>query len=151
MSAEENKTLILQWLEIEEREGPEAVLDMHDPACRFPDVAFYGLPPTLDGYKQFMTAATGAFSDISYTVEVIAAEGDTVMVWGMQHATHTGLWRSIPATNKRVSYRVIGCYRLAHGKVIEHRFLIDSLSFLQQVGAFPSPKEVVLEQEGERE
>src|SRR5712692_4397599 len=103
MSTEENKTLILQWLEIEEREGPEAVLDMHDPACRFPDVAFYGLPPTLDGYKQLMTAATGAFSDINYTVEVIAAEGDNVMVWRMLNSSHTGLWRSIPATNKRVS------------------------------------------------
>jgi len=141
MSAEENKALILHWLEVEQREGPAAVLDdMHDPACRFPDLAFYGLPPTLDGYKQFMTAATGAFSEIRNTIEMIVAEGDTVMTWGAQQATHTGQWRSIPATNKRVSYRVIGCFRLADGKVIEHRFLIDSLSFLQQVGAIPEAR-----------
>jgi steroid delta-isomerase-like uncharacterized protein len=138
MSAEENKALILQWLEIEQREGREAMLAMHDPACSFPDLAFYGLPPTLDGYKQFLAAAAGAFSAFSYTVEVIVAEGDTVMVWGTEHSTHTGRWRNIPATNKHVSYRVVACYRLAHGKLIEHRLLVDSLSFLQQVGAIPS-------------
>jgi predicted ester cyclase len=139
MSAEENKATILHMFEIGEREGPQAVLDMYDPACRFPDLVFYGLPPTLDGYKQFMEAAMGAFSDFSNTVEVIVAEGDTVMVWAMQHATHTGLWRSIPATNKQVSYRFVECYRLEDGKVVEFRLLIDSLSFLQQVGAFPRP------------
>ena len=138
MSAEENKALVLHRLEVEEREGPEAVLDVYDPACSFPDLAFYGLPPTLDGYLQFMAGASAAFSDFSTTVEAIVAEGDMVMLWGTQQATHTGTWRTIPATNKQVVYRVVGRYRLAAGKIIEHRFLIDSLGFLQQVGAIPS-------------
>jgi predicted ester cyclase len=141
MSAEENKATILQMFEIGERsQDAESTMAMFDPACRFPDLVFYGLPPTLDGYKQFMEAATGAFSDFRNTIEVIVAEGDTVMVWGTQRSTHIGPWRSIPATNKQVSYRFVECYRLADGKVVEFRLLIDSLSFLQQVGAIPSPK-----------
>lgn len=87
-----------------------------------------------------MEAATGAFSDFHNTAEVIVAEGDTVMVRGTQRSTHVGTWRSIPATNKQVSYRFVECYRLEDGKIVEFRILIDSLSFLQQVGAFPSPK-----------
>jgi len=112
--------------------------NIYSPACRFPDLAFYGFPPTLDGYKQFIMVAADAFSEISNIMEVIASEGDTVMTWRTQQANHTGPWRSIPATNKHISYRIIMCFRLADGKVIEHRFLIDSLSFLQQVGAIPS-------------
>jgi steroid delta-isomerase-like uncharacterized protein len=138
MSAEENKAIILQAIEAEQKEGLQAVFAMYDPACSFPDLAYYGLPPTLDGFKQFIAVATAAFSDISDTVEVMVAEGDRVMVWLTQHATHSGPWRTIPATNKRVSYRGVACYRFAQGKVIEHRFLMDSLSFLQQVGAIPS-------------
>jgi steroid delta-isomerase-like uncharacterized protein len=137
MSAEGNKAIILQLIEAERQEGPQAAFAFYDPACSFPDLAYYGLPPTLDGFKQFIAAASAGFSDLSETVEVMVAEGDRVMVWLTQQATHTGQWRSIPATNKRVSYRGVACYRFAQGKIIEHRFLIDSLSFLQQVGAIP--------------
>jgi predicted ester cyclase len=137
MSAEENKAIILRAVEAEQKEGLQAVLAIYDPACSFPDLAFYGLPPTLEGFKQFLSSASAAFSDMSDIVEVIVAEGDTVMVWGRQHATHTGPWRTLPATNKHVSYRFAACYRLAEGKVIEHHFLADSLSLLQQLGAIP--------------
>jgi steroid delta-isomerase-like uncharacterized protein len=137
MSAEENKAIILQVIEAERKEGLQAAIAFYDPACSFPDLAYYGLPPTLDGFKQFLAATTAAFSDLNEIVEVMVAEGDRVMVWLTQQATHTGPWRSIPATNKRLSYRGVACYRFAQGKIIEHRFLIDSLSFLQQVGAIP--------------
>jgi steroid delta-isomerase-like uncharacterized protein len=138
MSAEENKAIIFQLIEAERKEGLQAMFAFYDPACSFPDLAYYGLPSTFDGFKQFIAATTAAFSDISETVEVMVAEGDRVMVWLTQQATHSGPWRSLPATNKRVSYRGVACYRFAQGKIIEHRFLIDSLSFLQQVGAMPS-------------
>jgi predicted ester cyclase len=140
MSAEENKAIILRGVEAEAKGGLQAVLAIYDPTCSFPDLAFYGLPPTLEGFKQFLSSATAAFSDISDTVEVIVAESDRVMVWGTQLSAHTGPWRNIPATNKQVSYRFAACYRLAHGKVIEHRFLSDSLSLLQQIGAIPSSR-----------
>ncbi len=79
---EENKAIILRGVEAEQKEGLQAMLAIYDPACSFPDLAFYGLPPTLEGFKQFLSSATAAFSDISDTVEVIVAEGDRVMVWG---------------------------------------------------------------------
>jgi steroid delta-isomerase-like uncharacterized protein len=141
MSTEENKATILHMFEIgEQSQNAESTMALFDPACHFPDLVYYGLPPTLEGYKQFMEATTGAFSDFHNTIEVIVADGETVMVWGTQRSTHVGTWRSIPATNKQVSYRFVECYRLEDGKIVEFRILIDSLSFLQQVGAFPSPK-----------
>jgi predicted ester cyclase len=140
MSAEENKALVLRTTEAFEKDGPEASFAMFDPACTFPDLALYGLPPTLEGYKQFSTAAYDAFTDFSSTLEEIVAEGDKVMMWGVDSATHTGTWRNIPATNKRVSWRAVGCYRFAQGKVIECRFMYDTFSFLQQVGAISLPQ-----------
>jgi predicted ester cyclase len=144
MSAEENKAIILRGVEAEAKGGPEAGLALietiYDPACTVPDLTFYGLPPTLEGYKQLITGASGAFSDFSNTLEAIVAEGDTVMVWGTVRATHVGPWRNIPATNKQVSWRAVECYRFAHGKVVEFRFLYDTFSLLQQIGAIPSSR-----------
>lgn len=107
-----------------------------EPACTFPDLAFYSLPPTLEGYKQFMTGAFGAFSDASGTMEEIVAEGDMVMTWATLGVTHVGPWRSIPAT-KQVSFREVDCYRFAQGQGVEVRFLSDTFSLPQQIGAIP--------------
>jgi predicted ester cyclase len=135
MSAEENKALALRTIEALVKEGPEASFAMFDPTCTFPDLALYGLPPTLEGFQQFAKAVRAAFSDASTTVEEIIAEGEIVMVWGMDHLTHTGPWLNIPATNKRVSFRLAECFYFAHGKVIEYRSLFDAVSLLQQIGA----------------
>jgi predicted ester cyclase len=142
MSAEENKAIILRGVEAEAKGGPEAGLaffeSVCDPACTFPDLAFYGLPPTLEGYKRFMTGAVGAFSDASGTIEEIVAEGDLVMTWSTLRVTHSGPWRNIPATNKQVSFREVALYRFAQGKMIEYRFLYDTFGLLQQIGAIPA-------------
>jgi len=149
MSAEENKAIILRGAEVEAKEGPQAGVAlfeaMCDPACTFPDLAFYGLPPTFEGYKQFMSGALGAFSDASGTLEEIVAEGDIVMTWSNLRVTHVGPWRNIPATNKQVSFRVVDLYRFAQGKVIEYRFLYDTFSLLQQIGAIPGLGQVAKE------
>ncbi len=140
MSAEENKAIVLRAAEAEAKEGPEAGFAILDPACTFPDLAFYGLPPTLEGYKQLITGALGAFSDTNATIEEIVAEGEMVMTWSTLRATHTGSWRNIPATNKQVSWRAVEYFRFAQGKVVELRFLYDTFSLLQQMGAIPRPR-----------
>lgn len=144
MSTEENKALILREAEVTAKEGSKAGLAffeaMCDPACTFPDLAFYGLPPTLEGYKQFILGALGAFADVSGTIEEIVAEGDQVMTWSTLRTTHVGPWRNIPATNKHVSFRGVGLYRFAQGKVIEYRFLYDTFGLLQQIGGMPQSR-----------
>jgi len=137
MSAEENKAILLPALETGDTD-PESIQVVFDPAARFPDLAAYGLPPTLQGWKQFTVLTHTAFTDVHTQVEEIVAEGDTVMVWGIVHANHTRPWRSIPATNKRISFRFVTCYHFAQGKVVESRMLMDSLGVLQQMGAIPS-------------
>jgi hypothetical protein len=44
----------------------------------FDEVQYYGLPPTLDGFKQFLAGATASFSDLNETVEVMAVYLDEV-------------------------------------------------------------------------
>jgi steroid delta-isomerase-like uncharacterized protein len=136
MSAEETKNLIRHRFENAEYDQ-EAWLALFDPQCSFPHLVAYGLPPTLEGYKKFVAAAYGSFTDGQDTVEETVAEDEKVMVWAVHTATHSGPWRNIPATNKRVSFRVVAFFRLAHSKIVECRILYDTFSFLQQAGPIP--------------
>src|SRR5215472_1790509 len=118
MSAEENKAMVRHGFETAEQD-PEGWLSHFDPACHFPHLVAYGLPPTLEGYKKFVAAAYGSFTQGEDTVEEVVAEEEQVMVWATHSATHSGPWRTIPATNKRVSFQTVGFFRFAHGKIIE--------------------------------
>lgn len=137
MSAEENKAIVRHGFETAEQD-PEAWLARFDPYCSFPHLTAYGLPPTLEGYTTFVGAAYASFTDGQDTVEEIVAEDEKVMIWATYSATHSGPWRNIPATNKRVSFKTIGFFRFAQGKIVECRLLYDTFSFLQQVGAIPA-------------
>jgi steroid delta-isomerase-like uncharacterized protein len=86
--------------------------------------------------KKFVTEYRSAFSDIENTVEDMIGEDDKVVNrWSLQ-ATHTGDFRGIPATGKRVTINGIGIFRFSEdGKVVESWDSLDQLGMLQQLGA----------------
>jgi predicted ester cyclase len=54
-------------------------------------------------------------------------------------ATHTGEFRGIPATNKRITVTGIGIFRFSDdGRVVESWDSMDQLGMLQQLGAIPA-------------
>jgi steroid delta-isomerase-like uncharacterized protein len=86
--------------------------------------------------KKFVSEYRSAFSDIENTVEDMIGEDDKVVNrWSLQ-ATHTGDFRGIPATGKRVTINGIGIFRFSEdGKVVESWDSLDQLGMLQQLGA----------------
>ena len=86
--------------------------------------------------KKFVTEYRSAFSEIENTVEDMIGEDDKVVNrWSLQ-ATHTGDFRGIPATGKRVTINGIGIFRFSEdGKVVESWDSLDQLGMLQQLGA----------------
>jgi steroid delta-isomerase-like uncharacterized protein len=138
MFAQENKTIIRQWVAHWNTRDLEAWIRTVDPQCSFPVLAASGAAPTLDGYKQFCMTLLDAFPDWNETIEEIVAEDDLVMMLFTSRGTHRGAWRSIPASNKPVTITSTGIYRLAGGKIVELRFYPDRYSLLQQMGVLPS-------------
>jgi len=138
MSPEENKAVLRQWVDTFHERNMEAFYTVFAPTCVFPTLIQYGLPPTLEGYRQILASYMGGFPDAHVTVEEQIAEGDVVMNRNTETGTHTGTWRGIPATNKPVAFNSIVIFRLQDGKIVEWRYYPDLLSLLQQVGALPS-------------
>jgi non-heme chloroperoxidase len=89
-----------------------------------------------DDVKKFVTEYRSAFSDIENTAEDMIGEADKVVTRWTLHATHTGDFRGIPATNKRITITGIGIFRFSeNGKVVESWDNLDQLGMLKQLGA----------------
>ena len=86
--------------------------------------------------KKFVTEYRSAFSDIENIAEDMIGEDDKVVNRWTLHATHTGEFRGIPATNKRITITGIGTFRFSeYGKVVESWDSLDQLGMLKQLGA----------------
>ena len=86
--------------------------------------------------KKFVTENRSAFSDIENTVEDMIGEDDRVVNRWTLRVTHTGEFRGIPPTNKRITISGIGIFRFSEeGKVIESWDSLDQLGMLKQLGA----------------
>ena len=74
------------------------------------------------------------FPDISVVIHDQIAEADRVTTRKTFHATHTGEFMGIPASNKKVAIEVIDIIRLRDGKYVEHWGASNLAEVKQQIG-----------------
>ena len=138
MSTEANKALVRRWWE-ETDKGNLAIIDE---LCA-PDYIDHS--PPLPGMGEGSAAVrkanetlAAAFPDTVHTIEAMIAEDDLVVTRLRGRATFLGECLGIPPNGKVVEITGISIHRVADGKLVEHWANIDSLSFMQQLGAIPS-------------
>ena len=138
MSTEANKALVRRWWE-ETDKGNLAIIDE---LCA-PDYIDHS--PPLPGMGEGSAAVrkanetlAAAFPDTVHTIEAMIAEGDLVVTRLRGRATFLGECLGIPPNGKVVEITGISIHRVADGKLVEHWANIDSLSFMQQLGAIPT-------------
>jgi len=91
--------------------------------------------------KKFVKEYRSAFSDIEDIVEDMIGEADKVVTRWTLRVTHTGEFRGIPATGKRITITGIGIFRFSEeGKVAESWDSLDQLGMLRQLGVIPEPE-----------
>jgi steroid delta-isomerase-like uncharacterized protein len=141
MSIEANKALVRRWWE-ETDKGNLAIIDE---LCA-PDYVDHS--PPLPGMGEGSAAVrkaneilAAAFPDTVHTIEAMIAEGDLVVTRLRGRATFLGECLGIPPNGKVVEITGITIHRVVDGKLVEHWANIDSLSFMQQLGAIPVPEQ----------
>ncbi len=138
MSAEDNKSVNLQWIQaFNERDW------VTEAAYRTSDYVAHmsGIPVPLDndGWNAFMVEFTRAFPDAQISVDAAVAERDMVASRWTITGTHGGSFQGVPATGRLVSFAGCDFSRVVDGKIAEHWAQFDLLSVLQQIGALPAP------------
>ena len=100
-------------------------------------VSGWGLPAGRLGLKQMIANLRAAFPDLYCTVEDEIREGDKLAAHWTMRGTHRGSYLGNPPTGKQVSSLGIIFARIAEGKIVENRILIDQMGLLQQLGVVP--------------
>lgn len=142
MSLAENKAIVRRWFE----ETDKGNLDIIDELCA-PDYIDHA-PPLPDmplgnaGVREANLRLRDAFPDTIHIIEDQIAEDDKVVTRLRGRGTFTGEILGIPPNGKVVEITGTSIHRLVDGKLVEHWANADLLSFMQQLGAIPTPEAV---------
>lgn len=94
---------------------------------------------TKDGIAFVYKSTLEAFPDLRWNVLDIIAERDRIAALIRYEGTHRGPYLHSTNTGRRVSFLSINIARIADGRFIEHRGVLDELHLLTQIGALPEP------------
>lgn len=140
MSAQANKELVTRYYnEVLNGRKVEILDDLavsdYDEHSPFP-----GQPNGLEGLRARAGALLSAFNPYVFTLRDMVAEGDTVVAYWTNAATHSGSFMGIPPTGRVVNISGIDIHRIRNGKMAEHWHVVEELQMMQQLGLVPSPE-----------
>ena len=98
-----------------------------------------GVPPTVEGLRQFVPALRAAFPDFRYEILLQVGEGDTQVGYIRASGTMQGDFAGMPASGKSATWDEVHIGRFADGKLAEHWAVIDQLGMFTQLGFIPPP------------
>jgi C-1 hydroxylase len=123
VSLEENKAIIQRWFDAMNKKNI-ALLD------GFVGPDFFDHAHQLRGldkYKQFTNMFSTGFPDCYEAIKDTIAEGDKVWVLLELSGTHTGMYRRLAPTGKKVTAKVVNIFRIVDGMIVEEWEVSDGL------------------------
>ena len=132
---EQNKALIRDTLARIDAGDRDVLREVYSPDVV---VHFPGSPPLdFDATMSMAESFFGALPDFKHHIQDLIAEGDKVVLRVMDEGTHLGEFQGVAPTGKKVSFSVIGIFKIRDGKIVELWEEFDMLGFLQQMGVMP--------------
>ncbi|MFX1580057.1 MAG: ester cyclase [Promethearchaeota archaeon] len=88
---------------------------------------------TIEDFKEVLREQYRGFPDIHRTIEDIVAEGDKVWLRVKITGTHTGEYRGVLPTGKKIVMPAVPAYRLSNGKLTEGWSVWNPLDLFKQL------------------
>jgi len=136
MSVEDNKKIVLRFLEEVWGQGDLSIVDdmiaeshVHHLSRR--DV--HG----PEGVRQLVSWLHTFLPDLQITIHDLIAEADKVVIYFTFSGTDKGGYRDNPPSGKAVTYSGIDIFRVTGGKIVERWGIVDTISMMHQIGAIP--------------
>jgi steroid delta-isomerase-like uncharacterized protein len=130
---EQQKTLVRRWIEEGFNQRRLNVVEQIFAERFFVN----GLEIGREGLRKNMSRHVTAFPDLHVTITDVVAEGSKVVIWYTVEGTHRGEFEGVPPTNRHVTWTGVDLLRVSGGRIVEARFLSDSLGLLRQLGSAP--------------
>lgn len=102
--------------------------------------AVHDRQPVVD----FMDAFYGAIGDRQIMVETTVVAGNQVSAILRVQGHQTGTLLGVPPSGRRIDIEVMGFIDARNGQIARIQVMLDTYGLLQQIGAVPAPKAVVM-------
>jgi steroid delta-isomerase-like uncharacterized protein len=142
-SAEHNRIVASRWIDAfnARDDGAEAAARTADYIAHAPESI---QPAALDSdaWVEFLGVFVEGFPDLHLEVQDSSADEGMVAQRVLFTGTHTGPFRGLPPTNRRVRFSGLEINRMVDGKVAEHWFQLDAVTLFEQLGLriVPGPR-----------
>ena len=93
--------------------------------------------PGVAGLRDHYTNLLKGFPDMRIEIDDIIADGEKVAHRFMFYGTHKGEFLGVPPTGKLVSAAGVHIHLFSHNQAVEVWQILDTFSFLSQIGAVP--------------
>jgi len=130
LSLDENKAIIRKVMETVNRRDLALLDELIAPDYVDTTLGLKG----LKGFKQSVALLYEGLPDIHATIDDIIAEGDKVWDRVTLTATHTGKYRGLAPTGKKIAFKGVRIWRIINSKVVERESFYDFLDFYKQLG-----------------
>ena len=136
MSAEENKAVVLRYVEeVWNGHDLDAIDGLVSPG-------YFNHAASTEEYRhggarRAVEWVLSVFPDHRFEVEDAAADGQTVALRGTMRGKHEGELLGIAPTGERVGAQRSHWLRVEDAKIAEHRAVRDDLVMLRQLGVMP--------------
>lgn len=141
--AERNRAAARRWIDAFNARDHEAEAAARTPGyvAHAPD-GIRPEPMDDEGWRAFLAGFLEGFPDLRLEVLGSAADGGTVAQRILFTGTHTGPFRGLPPTGRRVRFSGLEINRMTDGRVAEHWFELDALTLFEQLGlrVVPGPR-----------
>jgi len=138
MSIEDNKALMRRWHDEMNRHNAGACDELlADDYVEHNNMS--PQPLNKAAAKELLASLFVAIPDMHREIVEQVAEGDRVVERLRYTGTQRGEMMRIPATGRSASFETVMISRIKDGKIAEIYALLDSMSFMQQLGVIPGP------------
>lgn len=139
MSNETNKAVVMRYyVEFMDQQNVDVAKEIMSPdwVNHDPDMpTLKGVEGAIELYKMVRIP----LPDSKLTIHHILAEGDLVAVNATGHGMNNLPLLGLPATGKRVTFKLMALHRVLDGKITDTWVVSDLVSQLQQLGAVSTP------------
>ncbi|HLF74778.1 MAG TPA: ester cyclase [Anaerolineales bacterium] len=139
MTTEQNKAIVRRFFEAFKADDQAALKEVLAPdvVAHLPGAPG---PQNREAMLQGVSMFNAAFSDRSFTIDDLIAEGDRVATRTTMRAVHSGDYQGQPPTGKQIVVSGLTIERIQDGKIVERWFIHDRMDLMQQLGLVPPPQ-----------
>ncbi|MFC7156234.1 ester cyclase [Halomarina halobia] len=137
---ESRLALVEEHVRHENRHDLNAVMDTFGAAPEYEDTPWHDHHTGRDGVRAYYEGLLRAVPDLHIDVQRRHVTDEHVILEVVIGGTHTGPWRGLPGTGRRVEFPLCAVYSFdERGKLAGERIYYDRATVLRQLGVFHEP------------